>query len=169
MPTPKSGCPRRPGRVKDGACPGLPRSEQDALCRNEGLRGGARRGAEVLDVPEETKDSMKMIRKIALAGTAVMALTAAAPAFALTASVDEVTVRTIEDRKRIAVTKIHDNKAKVKGEYKRTGEGGSVRTIWNKNGYASTVKSGSGARVYSIQACEYKNNWPDDCSGWVSR
>ncbi len=112
---------------------------------------------------------MRRIRKIALSGAAVMALTAAAPAFALTASVDEVTVKTISSRKRVAVTKIHDNDAKVKGQYKRTGEGGSVRTLWNKNGYASTVKSGSGARIYSVKACEYKNNWPDDCSGWVSR
>ncbi|PCG84119.1 hypothetical protein CIB93_20730 [Streptomyces sp. WZ.A104] len=112
---------------------------------------------------------MKIMKKVALSGVAVMALTAAAPAFAISASVDEVTAKTIDSRKRIAVVKTHDNDAKVKGQYKRSGEGGSVRTKWNKNGYASTVKSGAGARIYSVKACEYKNNWPDDCSGWVSR
>ncbi|MCC9710455.1 hypothetical protein E4N62_37575 [Streptomyces sp. MNU76] len=93
----------------------------------------------------------------------------ASASVALTASVDEVTVKTIDDRKRIAVTKTHDNDAQVKGQYKRNGEGGSVRTIWNKNEYASTVKSGTGARIYAVKACEYKNNWPDDCSNWVTR
>lgn len=117
---------------------------------------------------EKTGCKPPWISKVALSGVAVMALTAAAPAFALSASVDEVTAKTIEDRKRIAVVKTHNNDAQVKGEYKRTGEGGSVRTKWNKNDYASTTKSGSGARIYSVKACEYKNNWPDDCSSWES-
>ncbi|GGK68146.1 hypothetical protein [Streptomyces flaveus] len=83
-------------------------------------------------------------------------------------SAEEQPAKTIEDRKRIAVVKTHNNDAQVKGQYKRTGEGGSVRTKWNKNDYASTTKSGSGARIYSVKACEYKNNWPDDCSSWES-
>ncbi|NJP99337.1 hypothetical protein [Streptomyces zingiberis] len=105
-------------------------------------------------------------RRLAAAAVTVLFLTAASPALAISASVDEFSARTIDHHKRVRLHKAHNNGAIGKAQYKRKSTPSSVRNLWIKRDHASHITSGSGSRIFTLQVCHHKNNWPDDCSGW---
>lgn len=101
-------------------------------------------------------------------------LLGASPAFAIDAATDGAYAWT-DECNRTGCTLGHtyvwvkDRKADghpVKAEYERR-LSGNVGTLWEKrgNGY-SNVSANISEGVAAIKACEYINNWPDDCSGW---
>ncbi|KAB1979460.1 hypothetical protein [Streptomyces triticiradicis] len=116
------------------------------------------------------------IKRVAAVVAAVSALTAATPAFAgeIYASTDGASAWTSPkngaDVKRYA--NIEDTKADghpVKAQYSYPFFSESVTTLWEKRGVGNSTRSAYHEnQIWRIKACEYINNWPDECSGWSS-
>lgn len=132
------------------------------------------------------KMTKKKARYFGVGTLAVTALIAASPAFALSAQKAGAKGWTEQARKVMNIQDNQDDGRWVKAEYVRTSDPHNKKTLWNKqdvdgndpedkdnwksdnDGSPRTVESGSGAYIGRMQVCEYANNWPDDCSGWVS-
>ncbi|MGP4003521.1 hypothetical protein [Streptomyces sp. 8N706] len=106
------------------------------------------------------------MKRAAAALVAVAAITSASPAFAITAQTDGVYAKTFSDNKRIKVKDTKPDGHKVKAHYYRSASPGTKRVLWNKRGFNKWEKSGSGSRIFKIQACKEINDAPDKCSGW---
>jgi hypothetical protein len=111
---------------------------------------------------------MKIYNRVSASVVAVAALSASAPAFALNASTDGAYAYTSSGDRVANIKDTAKDGHPVKVEYFRLLSSSTQRTIWEKRGYGHTNSSGSGSQIMKIKACEYINNWPDDCSGWDS-
>ncbi|MBY8340839.1 hypothetical protein LXH13_13345 [Streptomyces spinosirectus] len=114
---------------------------------------------------------MEMKRMVA-AGIAVAALAMSTPAFAgeLDASTGGAYAWTSGNVRHYANIKDTDKDGHpVKAQYSYPYFSETVHTLWEKRGYGYSTKSARHeSEIWRIKACEYINNWPDDCSGWDS-
>ncbi|MCX4908871.1 hypothetical protein [Streptomyces sp. NBC_00878] len=109
---------------------------------------------------------MANIRRVVTLVLAAAAITASAPAFAINASTDGAYAYTSGSDHYANIKDTKKDGHPVKAQYSRNFPDLQVYTLWEKAGYGNTATSGYGGMIYQIRACEYINNWPDDCSGW---
>ncbi|MFF6953042.1 hypothetical protein ACFZAD_30930 [Streptomyces iakyrus] len=116
----------------------------------------------------------KRIKKAAGAIIGGLFLLGASPAYAISASTDGAAAWTDNcNRTKCGVDYVFvwvkDRKADghpVKAEYEKKLTG-DVDVLWEKRGNGNeNVSKDIELGVAAIKACEYINNWPDDCSGW---
>ncbi|MEU3484413.1 hypothetical protein [Streptomyces massasporeus] len=109
---------------------------------------------------------MVNLKQGAAIALAVAALTVSAPAFAINASTDGAYAYTSGSDHYASVKDTAKDGHPVKAQYSRNFPQDEVSTLWEKRGYGHTAKSGYGGKIWQIRACEYIDNWPDDCSAW---
>lgn len=97
---------------------------------------------------------------------AVLAVAGSAPAFAFSASTDGSYAWTSGGNHYANIKDTAKDGHPVKAQYYRLNSSGTLRTLWEKRGYGYSSTSDYGSIVLEIKACEYINNWPDDCSAW---
>ncbi|MEJ1202738.1 MULTISPECIES: hypothetical protein [unclassified Streptomyces] len=108
----------------------------------------------------------RKVKRTAAIALTVAAFAASAPAFAFNASTDGAYAWTTSDNHYANIRDTAKDGHPVKAEYYRLNSSGTLRTLWEKRGYGHSNTSGYGSLVFKIKACEYINNWPDDCSAW---
>lgn len=111
------------------------------------------------------------MKRLAAAGFALAALTAATPAFAgeLDASTDGAHAYTSGGRHYANVRDMKKDGHPVKVQYSYPYFSETVYNLWEKRGDGNKNKSAyKDSEIWRVKACEYINNWPDDCSGWDS-
>ncbi|MFD7668162.1 hypothetical protein [Streptomyces sp. NPDC059788] len=106
------------------------------------------------------------MKRAAAAFVAAAAIAGASPAFAVKAATDGATAQTYSHNKKIKVKDTKKDGHKVKANYYRAASPNTKRVLWNDKGKGHWTKSGSGSRIFKIQACKEINNGPDKCSGW---
>lgn len=106
------------------------------------------------------------IRRTAVVALALAAVTASAPAFAFNASTDGAYAWTTSDDHYANIKDTAKDGHPVKAQYYRLYDLDVLRTLWEKSGYGHSNTSGYGSLITRIKACEYINNWPDECSAW---
>ncbi|MDL2075824.1 hypothetical protein QNN03_05175 [Streptomyces sp. GXMU-J15] len=109
---------------------------------------------------------MIKVKRTAVIVLAVAAFAASAPAFAFDASTDGAYAWTSSDDHYANIKDTAKDGHPVKAQYYRWNDPDLLRTLWEKRGYGYSNASGYGSWVLKIKACEYINNWPDECSAW---
>ncbi|MFD8732751.1 MULTISPECIES: hypothetical protein [unclassified Streptomyces] len=112
--------------------------------------------------------SNRVAIKIAGAALGVLALVGSAPAFALSATTagSKLTTNSDEGHQYARVYDTSADSRSAKGEYERFASPGTVRNLWNKSGYDTVVKSGSGSKIIKGRACRQEQAAPDSCGSW---
>lgn len=108
------------------------------------------------------------LKRAAATLTIVAAVGSASPAFAIATHTDGVHAKTFSSDKRIQVKDTKPDGHKVKANYYRKATNTDKRVLWNNKGFNKVTKSGSGSKIFKIQACKEINNGPDKCSKWKS-
>jgi hypothetical protein len=96
-------------------------------------------------------------------------LTAASPAFGLSAEVDgaRASTKKSEGYKYIRVYDTKGDSNSVYGQYHRQASPSTERNLHNRGGSGTHAVSGTGSKILDQKACVSVDLWPDSCSGWV--
>ena len=109
------------------------------------------------------------IKKAAAGLIAAAAITASTPAFAgeITEMTDGASASTSGGRHYANIADIKADGHPVKAQYSYPYFSDDVYNLWEKRGKGYANKSAyKSSEIWRIKACEYINNWPDDCSAW---
>ncbi|MFJ3697237.1 hypothetical protein ACIPW9_24305 [Streptomyces sp. NPDC090052] len=124
----------------------------------------------IVSLKESDGRSKVHMKRFAAAAIAIAAFTGASPAFAgeLSAGTDGAYGWTTATRTKAHVKDEAKDGHPVKIEYGHPVLSKNTNTLWEKRGYGNSSSTGTVSEIWRVQACEYINDWPDDCSGWDS-
>ncbi|WP_328413932.1 hypothetical protein OG542_26500 [Streptomyces violaceus] len=111
------------------------------------------------------------IKKAAASLIVVAALTASTPAFAgeIDSATDGADAYTTGQKHYANIADIKADGHPVKAQYSYPYFADDVYNLWEKRGKGHANKSAyKRDQIWRIKACEYINQWPDDCSAWDS-